>query len=80
MDYGDHIRVNNGVKDPDFPELLLTGFSGYITGFEDDLIQIEWDKNTLNSMSDDFIELCDRENLDHTKMSLYIFDIDYIGG
>jgi len=80
MDYGDHIRVNNGVKDPDFSELLLTGYSGYITGFEDNLIQIEWDKKTLNSMSDDFIELCDRENLDHTKMSLDISDIDFICG
>lgn len=80
MDYGDHIRVNNGVKDPDFPELFLAGYSAYITGFEDDLIQIEWDEKTLNSMSDDFIELCNRENLDHTKMSLDLSDIDYIDG
>ena len=29
-------------------------------------------------MSDDFIEFCDRENVDNTKMSLEISDIDFI--
>jgi len=75
MDYGDHIKVNKGVTDPDFPELVLTG---YIEGFENDLIQIEWDEKTINNMSKEFINLCDRENLDHTKMSLDISDIDFI--
>ena len=78
MDYGDHIKVIKGVKDPDFPELVLTGYTGYIEGFEDGLIQIEWDEKTLNNMSDEFIKLCDKENLDHTKMSLEITDIDFI--
>jgi len=78
MNIGDHVKVIDGVKDPDFPELELSGYTGYIESFEDDLVQIEWDKKTLNMMSDDFIELCDRENLDHTKMSLGISDIDFI--
>lgn len=78
MDYGDHIKVNDGVVDPDFPERLLTGYTGYIEGFEDGLIQIEWDEKTLNNMSKDFIKLCDRENFDHTKMGLDISDISLI--
>ena len=78
MNVGDHVKVKEGIKDPDFSEQELSGYTGHIKVIEGNYVEIMWDKDTLKIMSNDFIELCDRKNLDHTEIGLDISDIDFI--
>ena len=78
MKKGDHIRVRNGTKDPDFKGKDLSGFSGYIEDIDGNFITIQWDKSTLRKFDTKFIKKCDRMNLDHTRMVLTINEIEVI--
>lgn len=79
MNKSDHIRVNNGTKDPDFKGRDLSGYTGYIEDIYDDkLVGILWDDSTLKKFDEKFIRKCDRENLDHTRMVLPIDQIELI--
>jgi hypothetical protein len=75
MKIGDHIKVKDKIKDPDFNDQELSGYTGYIDSIIGNYVEIIWDKKTLNRMDEEFIELCDTKNLDHTKMGLDISDI-----
>ena len=78
MNIGDHIKVKDGIKDPDFPENELSGYTGSIKVIKGNNVEILWDKKTLNNMTEEFIERCDKKNLDHTEMGLEISEIDVI--
>ncbi len=80
MKKGDHIRVKNGTKDPDFKGKDLSGYTGTIEDIDDDnLAEILWDESTLKSFDAKFAEKCDRKNLDHRRMVLRIDEIEMIG-
>mgnify|MGYP005653233041 CR=1 FL=1 len=77
MKKGDHVRVKNGTKDPDFKDKVLSGYTGYIEGIDvDNLVCIQWDGTTLNKFDAKFIKKCDKKNLDHRRMVLDIDEID----
>ena len=80
MKKGDHIRVRNGTKDPDFKGKDLSGYTGTIEEIVDDnLVGILWDEATLQRFDAKFIEKCDRKNLDHRGMALSIDGIEMMG-
>jgi hypothetical protein len=77
MKKGDHIRVKNGTKDPDFKGKDLSGYTGYIEDIDvDNFVCILWDETTLNKFDAKFIKKCDRKNLDHRRMVLNIDEIN----
>ena len=79
MKKGDHIRVKNGTKDPDFKGKDLSGYTGYIEDIDvDNFVSILWDEATLNKFDAKFIKKCDRKNLDHRRMVLTIDEIEVI--
>jgi hypothetical protein len=61
---GDCVRVNSGVRDPDFG-IDVGGWQGRIREPEEDgIVLIAWDSVTLTNMGIDLIVRCERENLD----------------
>ena len=80
MKKDEHIRVKKGTTDPDFKDMDLSGFTGYLedTHDSDNLVCIVWDNDTLKNFDDKFINMCDRQNLDHTRIVLAVDDIECI--
>ena len=77
---GDKVIVKEGVGDPDFGT-IIEGWTGEITEVESDTespinYRIEWDYLTIKEMSEQHIDICDKENLDHTCMYLSGDDIE----
>ncbi len=80
MKKGDHIRVRNGTKDPDFKGKDLSGYTGTIADiYDDSLAEILWDESTLERFDAKFTKKCDRKNLDYRRMVLRIDGIEVIG-
>jgi hypothetical protein len=71
---GDKVRVKPGVKDPDFPDMPLGGWSGRITEIIEHEGQIncvfELDERTLASIHPIYRKRCERDGLDFEIMSL----------
>ncbi len=80
MQKDEYIRVKNGTTDPDFKDMDLSGFTGYLEDEpdSDNLVSIAWDNETLKRFDDEFIKMCDKQNLDHTRMVLNIDAIECI--
>jgi len=74
----DYIKVKKGIKDPDFKNRTIEHYTGCITNIEDNFVEITWDDKTLKNFNQKFIKLCDKKNLDHTKMWLEIDDVDIL--
>ena len=80
FDIGDKVIVQDGITDPDF-DITIEGWTGEIIEVDSEsesriLYRIEWDDITLKKMSEKHIDTCDRENLDHTCMSLFGDEIE----
>jgi hypothetical protein len=80
---GDIIKVKGGVPDPDFEDLLISGWQGVIvevelpTGKEKEhLYHIKWDNRTINEMSDEYLERAELEGLQASEMVLSESDIE----
>ena len=78
MKNGDHIKVKNGTKDPDFKGKDLSGYSGYIEHIDDNYVTILWDEPTLVKFDKKFLRKCNRKGLDHTRMVLTNSEIELI--
>ena len=79
MKEGDHIRVKDGIEDPDFKGKNLSGYTGYIEDIdENNLVGILWDESTIMRFDRKFKKKCDRKNLDHTRMVLSTDEIEVI--
>ncbi len=75
---GDAFKVRKGVKDPDFPELDLSGWQGRMVEFnvEDSIVLLEWDSITLKGMEEKYIEMSIDEDLDYFYMSLELSEVE----
>ena len=80
FDTGDKIVVNGGVVDPDFGT-SIEGWTGKISEVDENAdsqitYRIEWDGETIKSMSKMHIDTCENENLDYACMYLFSNDIE----
>jgi hypothetical protein len=77
---GDKVRVKYGVIDPDFPDILLGGWSGIVTEVEqagDEItFNIKWNKRTLNGMHPIYRKRCERDGLEMESMWLGEEDLE----
>ena len=80
MKKDEYIRVKTGTIDPDFKDMDLSGFTGYLEDDpgNDNLVCIIWDNDTLKNFDEKFVSMCDKQNLDHTRMVLAVEDIESI--
>jgi hypothetical protein len=82
---GDYVKVKKGTKDPDFEDLLIEEWEGYVVKiieeYEDEniaLICIEWDKDTLDKFPKKYIKKCEIERYDWRLMNLYVTDVEIV--
>lgn len=72
---GDCVRVNSGVRDPDFG-MDIGGWQGRIREPEKEgIVLVAWDSITLKNMGVPLIVRCERENLDWEVMALSVSEL-----
>src|SRR3954463_10959407 len=71
---GDKVRVKNGVRDPDFPDIPLGGWAGAVKKAEQaedqTTVLIAWDRATLRNMHPVYKKRCERDGLEMESMWL----------
>jgi hypothetical protein len=71
---GDKLRVKYGVRDPDFPDIPLGGWSGTVKEVErakgETTYLITWDRATLKGMHPIYKKRCERDGLELESMWL----------
>jgi hypothetical protein len=70
----DTVKVKSGTEDPDFG-IDISGWQGWISEIDDDLVCITWDSITLSSFSDEHIFQCEEDGLDWKRMYLSVNEI-----
>jgi hypothetical protein len=55
MKIGNSVRVNKGVKSPDYEDLLIEGWVGRIVEIDENILTIELDSVTLSELKEDYI-------------------------
>ena len=79
MKKGYHIRVKDGMNDPDFKGKDLSGYTGSVQYIEDEnFVCILWDESTLERFDKKLIKECEKKNLDYKKIFLSIEDVEVI--
>ena len=81
---GAKVRVKRGVRDPDFPDIPLGGWSGTIKEVYQEQGEvtylIEWDRHTLDHMHPVDRKRCERDGLELERMWLGEDDIEPASG
>lgn len=81
---GDKVRVKHGVRDPDFPDIPLGGWSGTIKEVgqpqEEVTYLIVWDQATLRGMHPIYKKRCERDGLEMESMWLGDGDLEQDDG
>jgi hypothetical protein len=69
---GDKVRVKHGVRDPDFPDIPLGGWTGVVKEVEQAegriMYLIAWDRATLRGMHPIYKKRCERDGLELESM------------
>ncbi len=77
---GEKVRVKQGVRDPDFPDIPLGGWAGTIKEVgqskEEVTYLIAWDQATLRSMHPIYKKRCERDGLETESMWLGDGDLE----
>jgi Calcium binding len=73
---GDRVRVRGGIRDPDFPDIPLGGWSGTVLDADDSsdegrLLLVEWSDATLRQMHPVYRYRCERDGLEIERSWLY---------
>lgn len=74
---GDSVKVNEGITDPDFPKVVISGWQGRIIETDEEpdtgkpLVLAEWDSLTLLRMPANYMKHCIEDNIDCFTMWLY---------
>lgn len=66
---GQAVRVKEGVPSPEFPDVLLSGWSGTVEEVaakkDPPSYLVEWDERTLASLPASYLERCEQQGLYH---------------
>lgn len=78
---GDSVKVKAGTLEPDTEAFSIEGWQGRVVEIREDpeeptIVDIEWDSITLRNMPQEFIEECEEEGLDWSRMGLYPDDLE----
>ena len=77
---GAPVRVKAGVRDPDFPEIDLGGWTGTVLDVNSDSIpqnvHLLWTEGTIERLEPAWIERCEMEGLDFTSIWLAETDLE----
>jgi hypothetical protein len=77
---GDIVKVKEGVKDPDFEELEMSGWQGKIVEIfetnEGRTVHIIWDNTTMNQMPDESLQMFEDEGFVSNAMTLSENDVE----
>lgn len=78
---GDVVRVRHGVRDTDYPDMPLGGWTGNVVEVYDDLMyMIKWSKETLASIHPVFKARCERDGLTFDQYCLGEDDLELDSG
>jgi len=71
---GDFVKVKEGIKDPDFESQLMDNWQGKVIGIQtaDNLVEIEWDVETLLSTPEKYLRKLIKEGYDYETMTLEV--------
>ncbi len=62
---GDRVRVKRGIRDTDYPDMLLGGWAGTVSEVEKDgMITIRWTRETLAAIHPVFKKRCERDGME----------------
>src|SRR5690242_13433273 len=77
---GDKVRAKLGVRDPDFPDIPLGGWSGTVKEVHrargETTYLVTWDRRTLASLHPVYRKRCERDGLEFETMWLGEGDIE----
>jgi hypothetical protein len=77
---GDKVRVKNGVRDPDFPDIPLGGWAGTVKETHqaegETTLLVAWDRATLRGIHPIYKKRCERDGLELESMWLGEDDIE----
>jgi hypothetical protein len=77
---GDEVRVRQGVRDPDFPDIPLGGWAGTVKEIHhakgETTLLIEWNRATLGGMHPIYKKRCERDGLELESMWLDDEDLE----
>ncbi len=80
---GSRIRVKPGVPSPEFPEILLAGWTGTVVETSgkppEQKVIIEWDPTTIAAMPADYVSKCESGQLYYIMASLHSDDVEIAG-
>ena len=69
---GDTVQVREGVPSPEFPDVVLSGWSGVVEEVagkkEPPSYLVEWDDRTLAELPSSYLERCEQQGLYHKMM------------
>lgn len=62
---GDRVRVKQGIRDADYPDMPLGGWAGTISEVHDDgMYTVRWSQETLAAIHPVFLKRCERDGID----------------
>ncbi len=77
---GDQIQVKEGIAMPEFPDLMIAGWTGIVLETQGRgatmKVILEWDDTTLNKMPDDYKAHCETQQMFHAMACLPIDTVD----
>ena len=74
---GDNVRVKEGVKDNDYPDMPLGGWAGTIAEVnKDGICTVRWSKETLASIHPVFEKRCEKDGLEFDQYWLGADDLE----
>ena len=78
---GESIRVKQGISDPDYPTIDISGWQGRIVEFDGEdedgeLYIIAWDSISLRNMDSEVILDAIEEGIDYSLITLYANDLE----
>ncbi len=81
---GSRVRVRNGTKDPDFPDIPLGGWTGTVleaaNADEGQTYLVEWDETSLRQMHPVYRRRCERDGLEVENAWVSEADLDWNTG
>ncbi|TWT55273.1 hypothetical protein KOR42_29000 [Thalassoglobus neptunius] len=76
---GQRVRVNDGVSMPEYPELDISGWTGVVMETQGRgataKVILNWSDEALESMSNEYREMCDSQNMLYSMACLLMSDV-----